>query len=695
MIIVESSQATEYIYRLRNTLESGMINAITANTIAVYCKALHVNNGKQFSENINNYCKKIMALNPTFDKKEIISCGKDILQALSNYIYPRIGGLRKPYIDRDLASYKFHNPITFKTKIVLKFLVNEPFEPEYRPPSGKDAIPIQDYIQDRYSGEISALIDRKLVYRDNDTLKLTFLGEIFSHNKLYSPNDFYIGVPSLKPNVDLYPYQKEGVKWLLEQNSNVTSGVQSYALLGDDMGLGKTRQIIGYISSRLPPATTNVTATTYTCKFLVVVPGILIDQWVDKFSHIVNNAKLYNFKEFSPEGNLKQFWRIMQEYDVVLASYYHVREHFADIFGYIDWDAIIADEVDFLKDLKSESLQALINLTAKFRIGVTGTPIRKEINDLYGIFTFLTGDAKFRTRKSVDDQGKLLEYANRKTLRRLITDQNLPFKLPTLNVQNFSILLAKKKIPLLRLDMSQDHYYKHLVRCYKEEIEENEDKDPFPINSKYEKFLQQTCSHPLINNKENQLFRFDEKTNTFIQESSKQPISLNDMISWSSKVTETVNIIDNVLTQSRDEKIIIFVHWVKSGLLLQKIIECKFPQIHPPEFIYGKSGTDEDKNIILDNFKNKPDYRILIANINTAGFGLDLQAANHGIHFDKRWSWATTLQATRRLYRAGQQRAVYIYQFVCRHTIEKRMQNRMEEKKELLNLIEGTAMPQK
>ncbi|MBD3352234.1 MAG: hypothetical protein GF364_12170 [Candidatus Lokiarchaeota archaeon] len=570
------------------------------------------------------------------------------------------------------------------------------FEGFYRDPLRDQRIPIQIYLQDHCRKELGQLrnlgliedYEREIDGEVQNCVQLTTLGEIYCHNKFYIENPFARGTPQFNQNQSLYRYQRAGVQWLLEKNAKISDNMIAYALLGDDMGMGKTRQIIAYISSRLN------NGVNYDYKFLVVVPAILKTQWIKKIRLVVNNIRLYVFEE--KNSSLEEFWNNLKKFDVVLISYAKLRMHYKAIFSYIEWDAVILDEADKIKNTSSRNLQAAINLLARFRIAITGTPIRLEIGDLRGIFMFLTGYPKFENNisRQIQDATRdhvskvmgpqrqdsvsnselcLLQFANKHILRRTIHDPNFPIAMPAFNPNHTVLTLSQVPIAVRNND-SQETIYN----------EEDEKFEANPLENTY--ILEMICSHPLFYEYISglKILTYNNTQQTITDNKTNQQVPVNEIIKQCNKLEATINIVRLMLANPAD-KVVIFVHWLPTGFLLSKLLTYLLPN-QIVKFLHGDTPDDKREEMI-DNFQTKRNDRILVANIDTAGVGLDLQVANRVIIYDKRWSYAEILQAVRRVYRVGQNRAVYAYYFTTEDTIEERMEQKMQKKKVLLDLV--------
>ncbi|MBD3352237.1 MAG: hypothetical protein GF364_12185, partial [Candidatus Lokiarchaeota archaeon] len=311
-------------------------------------------------------------------------------------------------------------------------------------------------------------------------IELSTTGSIFAQNISYNENPIQFGSASIEENIVLYNYQISGVNWLCNRRqrefqvdveyNNQYSDIP-YALLADDMGTGKTFQVIAYISRRLNNGLNNP------YKYLIVAPSILLNKWEDDIKRCVDNIDFYTFRS---NASLETFWEQVNTHNVVLTSYALLRLHYKELFSYIKWEGIFFDEVDKLKDLTSDNLLASMNLTANFRVGITGTPIRKNLIDLISIFMFLTRNSNiadiFTLDANEEDQRKqeedrLLNYVNWNTLRRAIDDQNRPFELPEIHYPRTSNGLKYRMIDLSTVNFqnrigtlqNQENYYNSIA----------------------------------------------------------------------------------------------------------------------------------------------------------------------------------------------------------------------------------------
>lgn len=170
--------------------------------------------------------------------------------------------------------------------------------------------------------------------------------------------------------------------------------------------------------------------------------------------------------------------------------------------------------------------------------------------------------------------------------------------------------------------------------------------------------LKQICNHPTL----------------YLKEGSK-----NAKLSGKSK--QLLEILRKILFNN--EKVLIFTQFAQMGHILEKIIADEL-QMEAP-FFYGKL-TRKQLDIMIDNFQNDKNCRIMIISLKAGGVGLNLTAAKHVVHYDLWWNPAVENQATDRAFRIGQRKDVHVHRFITRGTFEEKINMMLEEKQELADL---------
>ncbi|OHX50691.1 DEAD/DEAH box helicase [Cytobacillus oceanisediminis] len=422
----------------------------------------------------------------------------------------------------------------------------------------------------------------------------------------------------------LYSYQNQGYRWL-KMIVNEKAG----CILADEMGLGKTAQIIAVISSE--------------CKkekgpSLVVAPVSLLENWRREFIKFAPSLKVLVHQGNNRTGFYKEFYK----FNIIITSYETVlRDN--SLIKMLDWNIVVADEAQAIKNPFAKRTLALKQLDRKSSIAVTGTPVENRLIDLWSLTDFVfpgyLGDKKQFEEEFTDEvesAERLEPLISPILLRRRVKDvaADLPKRIDIPQAIKFSPEEAKLYEDL-RLDIMEE-YGKNasLVSLIK---------------------LRMFCTHP------------------FLQVSSQS----NDP-SLYSKYMRLIEIIEEIILNK--EKVIIFTSFSQMSDLLMHDLSNRF-KIHC-DFIDGRVDVSE-RQLRIDKFSEIIGSAILILNPRAAGAGLNITAANHVIHYNLEWNPAIEDQASARAYRKGQTRPVTVYRLFCIDTVEEVINERLERKREL------------
>ena len=430
----------------------------------------------------------------------------------------------------------------------------------------------------------------------------------------------------------LRPYQQTGYNWLMTM-LNYGLG----ALLADDMGLGKTLQVISVLTSLYDK-------NKY--KTLLVVPSSLMLNWVkefEKFSNIkpiiIHNqvgTKLIDFK---------------LENKVYITTYQMAKK----LIEY-EFDLLIIDEAQAIKNQASMQSKIIKDIKAKHRIALSGTPIENNLMELFSLFDFLNkgllGTSKEYKAQANDivkneSYGRLRKLIKPFILRRVKTDKNIISDLPSKIEVNEYVSLSKTQIKL----------YNAEVEMLKRELEKEE--VPKGLILKYILKFKQICNHPSIYLKDN---KYDYK------DSGK---------------FDSLNQIATVVSDNQ-ERMLVFTQFKEMCEPLNEYLKTVFNK----EGLVLTGDTSIKKRNEMVNIFNSSEYiPYMILSLKAGGTGLNLTKANHVVHFDRWWNPAVENQASDRAYRIGQNKNVNVYKFVCSETIEEKIDNIINSKQDLANNI--------
>ena len=447
----------------------------------------------------------------------------------------------------------------------------------------------------------------------------------------------------------LRDYQIEGIKWMQNIYKCGFSGI-----LADEMGLGKTIQTIMFIK--------NVLKEKSDAKILIVAPTSLIYNWEHEFDMFGSELK---YKVVAENKNKRA--NLLNEKSNIFITTYGLLRQDQDIYKNIDFELVIIDEAQNIKNPKAGISLALKQLNANSKMALTGTPVENSVFEVWSIFDFLMPGylntlSKFQSKYNVKD----MDEDAREVLSDL-TKMISPF-----------ILRRKKKDVLTDLpDKFENHiyldllpeqkkYYVAQVKKSKEEYEELLDTEGF-LKARFKILqlltkLRQLCVDPSI------------VYNNFEGESVKM-VRIVQMIK---EYTEN------------NHKILIFTSF-KSAL---DILKEKLDENGISNYQIDGSVSSKNRKILVDAF-NKDNTSVFIITLKSGGTGLNLTSADIVIHLDLWWNPQAENQATDRAHRIGQKNKVEVIKLVCKGTIEEKIIE-LQNKKKILNdaLIENEDVSQ-
>lgn len=442
----------------------------------------------------------------------------------------------------------------------------------------------------------------------------------------------------------LRPYQAHGVDWLLFLYENRLAG-----LLCDDMGLGKTHQAMALF----------LTLREYqgvAAPFLVVCPTSVISHWRDKIrDHAPGlTAAVYHGAERDLEAAVAS--------GVVLTSYGILRRDAAALAA-IPFAVVVFDEVQHIKNRATLSYEAAAGLRSELAIGMTGTPIENTITDLKALFDLLLPGYLGRDEDFVARYGELdptdEEAGSQLTrLRRLIH----PF---VLRRRKATVLdeLPEKIEDTRTCALSDDQ-----VGLYREAIAERgaelvarlQDRDqPTPYIHIFAllNLLKQICDHPAL-----ALHQLERAAD---YESGK----------W--------DLFRELLAESLDsgQKVVVFSQYLGMITLFAR---------HLDDLGVGYvtlTGASRKRGTLIDRFNGDDDCRVFLGSLKAGGTGIDLIGGSVVIHYDRWWNAAREDQATDRVHRIGQKRAVQVFKLVTEGTLEEKIARIIDRKRQLMENV--------
>lgn len=457
----------------------------------------------------------------------------------------------------------------------------------------------------------------------------------------------------------LRPYQERGAAWL--------AFLERWGLgacLADDMGLGKTIQFIAFLLYIKEQEVLEKPT-------LLVCPTSVLGNWereVKKFAPTLKAMQYHGDKR--PKG--KAFQEAVKKHDLIITSYSLIHRDLKSLQG-IDWQIIVLDEAQNVKNSEAKQSQAVRQLESTFRIALTGTPVENRLQELWSIIDFLNpgylGNRQFFQRRfamPIEKYGdaaslnQLRSLVQPFILRRLKTDRNIIQDLP--EKQEMTVFCG--------LTTEQATLYQQVVEASLAEIDSSAGLQRRGMILALLVKLKQICNHPA---------QYLKAANLAQHHSAKLQ-RLEEML-------EIVLAEGDAYGTAKAGRALIFTQFAEWGKLLKPHLEKQLGR--EILFLYG-STTKKQREEMIDRFQHDPQGPpIMILSLKAGGVGLNLTRANHVFHFDRWWNPAVENQATDRVFRIGQTRNVQVHKFVCTGTLEEKIHDMIESKKQLAEQVVG------
>jgi non-specific serine/threonine protein kinase len=452
----------------------------------------------------------------------------------------------------------------------------------------------------------------------------------------------------------LRPYQHAGLQWL-----HLLARLGLGACLADDMGLGKTIQVLSLLLVLKEQAAGK-------CKpSLLVAPASLLGNWTTEISRFAPSLKAVVVHPSAVAADKPRMAAAadLADVDLAITSYGFLAR--AAWLQDIPWNLVVVDEAQAIKNPGAKQTKTVKQLKADARIALTGTPIENRLGDLWSIFDFinpgLLGSARqFSTfvkqlaERPQNPYGPLRELARPYVLRRMKTDKSIIADLPDKTEVKAFCLLSRKQAAL----------YQQAVDDLADALEGAEGIERKGMVLALLMRLKQICNHP-------SQWLGD---NSWAEEDSGKLARLRD-------IAEEI--------AARQEKALIFTQFRETTGPLAEFLGSVFGRAGL--VLHGETQVGK-RNELVRRFQEDDDVPFFVLSLKAGGAGLNLTAASHVIHFDRWWNPAVENQATDRAFRIGQTKNVLVHKFVCRGTVEDKIDRMIEAKRQLAgDFLEGGA----
>ncbi|ARV57467.1 ATP-dependent helicase [Nostocales cyanobacterium HT-58-2] len=454
---------------------------------------------------------------------------------------------------------------------------------------------------------------------------------------------------------NLREYQKRGVSWLQYLERLGLNGC-----LADDMGLGKSVQVIArLVQERDEEATSSFPPT------LLIAPTSVVGNWQKEIAKFAPHLKTMVHHGSNRIQQEEDFKAASLQHDVVITSFTLARKD-EKLLGSVKWHRMVLDEAQNIKNPKAAQTKAILKLSAKHKLALTGTPVENRLLDLWSIFNFLNPgylgkEAQFRKSFEIPIQKEndkiksttLKKLVEPLILRRVKTDQSIINDLPDKIEQKLYTNLTKEQASL----------YEVVVKDVEEKLQTAEGIQRKGLILSTLMKLKQICNHPA---------QFLQDGSEFLPERSH-------------KLSRLAEMVEEALSEG--ESLLIFSQFTEVAENLEK--HLKHTLHCNTYYLHGGTSRQRREKMIAEFQDPETESSVFILSLKAGGVGITLTKANHVFHFDRWWNPAVEDQATDRAFRIGQKKNVFVHKFVAIGTLEERIDQMIEDKKKLSAAVVG------
>ena len=490
-----------------------------------------------------------------------------------------------------------------------------------------------------------SILDELYQQRDEEELIFQLEGKYEKIRERYSIADV---APPAHLIPTLRPYQISGFQWL-----NYLHDVQWGGILADDMGLGKTIQTLSFLQ-HLKEKNGKLVA-------LVVCPTTLLFNWQNEL------------KKFTPSltylihhgGTRNKAQVLKQETEVIITTYGTLRSDIK-MFAEVDFDYVILDESQAIKNPSSKVTKAACLLKAKNKLCLSGTPLQNNTFDIYAQMNFLNpgmlGSIEYFKHNFSMPIDKFDEKEQKEHLRKFV----FPFILRRTKEQVAKDLPEKQEMVLYcEMGTEQRKIYEAYRNDYRDKLigmveEKGIQKSQLSILQGLMK-LRQICDSPAILKEENY---------------PNESVKLEEL---------TREIAENI----GGHKALVFSQFL--GMLA--LIKEQLTKLGIDYEYFDGGSTIQERERAIDRFQNDENCRVFLISLKAGGVGLNLTAADYVYIVDPWWNPAVEQQAIDRTHRIGQTKNIFAYRMICNDTVEDKILKLQDRKrslaKELISDEEG------
>jgi SNF2 family DNA or RNA helicase len=440
----------------------------------------------------------------------------------------------------------------------------------------------------------------------------------------------------------LRPYQKTGFRWLKTLAQYGFGGI-----LADDMGLGKTVQMLSFLSSAKEEGNT--------LPSLVVCPASLVLNWGDECKKFAPELRVLLLSGSAAER--KSQWEEMGNCDLAVISYDSLRRDVEALIK-LQFYSCILDEAQYIKNHTTLSFRTVKKVNSRLRFAMTGTPVENRLSELWSIFDFLMPGYLYRYSEFQSRLEKPVAKEQDPVAAARLGQLTEPFVLRRLKTDVLKELPPKtESVYYVALGEEQRKLYTAVAADGLEELKRSGgDAEKMQVLVLLMRLRQICCDPSLV---------------------------MDDFTGESAKLESCMELIREAVEGGH--RILLFSQFTSMLELLRRRLEAE--QIS--SFVLQGSTPKMERSRLVERF-NAGEAEVFLISLKAGGTGLNLTRADVVIHYDPWWNEAAQNQATDRAYRIGQKNPVQIYKLIGKNTIEEKILELQQRKRELAQTVAGT-----
>jgi hypothetical protein len=439
-------------------------------------------------------------------------------------------------------------------------------------------------------------------------------------------------------------YQETGYRWL-----RMIDALNFGGILADDMGLGKTLQVLALILAKKQTTKTKI-------RSIVVCPASLVLNWELEATRFTPELKVIPM--IGSKDERERIIRKPGNYDLLVTSYQQMIRDIELYIG-IEFEHIILDEAQFIKNQATQSAKSVKLLSGKTKLALTGTPVENSLAELWSIFDFvMPGYLRSYTHFRQKYENAIVKNGDMNATERLKTLVR-PFMLRRLKSDVLKELPEKtEQVIMASLDEIQGKVYLAALAQAKKELAERLEEvgaaqSRIVVLAALTRMRQICCDPSLL---------------------------YDNYEGGSAKLETCMELISSCIDSGH--RILLFSQFTSMLSIIRDILDKD-----NIEYYYLDGSTPKGERMELVTRFNVDDTPIFLISLKAGGTGLNLTGADVVIHYDPWWNVSVQNQATDRAHRIGQIKNVQVFKLIAKDTIEEKIMELQEKKLDLADSI--------